>query len=99
MKIKETRIELILWIGFLTIIAGFLFGLLSCSSAEQLTAPNHNDKMVVWCDYDYIYCIDKPLNDTVISFEKKDVQEIKNSYHDALTFGTFLICKNEFRKY
>jgi hypothetical protein len=66
---------------------------------EYLTVPNPNDKMVVFSDYKYLYCINKPQNDSIISFKKKDIMKVRNVDHLALPFGTHLICLDEFRNF
>lgn len=90
MKIKETRIELILWIGFLTIIAGFLFGLLSCSSAEQLTECNYNDRLITGYSHNGKYF-------TVKDGCGNPAPKIKVSRFPNAKPGVFLISVDEFR--
>jgi hypothetical protein len=103
-EFKERFYWFVLVIILMLFVSIILLG--SCSvqksyanEAGLLMAPNKNDKLVIWCDYDYVYCINKPQNDSIITFKRIDIQNIRNENHDAIVVGTILICRDEFRNY
>lgn len=61
----------------------------SCGVPEQLTSPVHSDKVVAWCNEDYVYVWKDGF--------KTEMDSIKNKDNWMLAEGDVIIVRDAFR--